>query len=682
MTTSTPWRGAAVTAAALIALSTSSALANNKTAPLWVGWDISVEGGLSFMSHTDSNVWAQDTTLNLFPFSASSNNRTVAPDIGITGKIKANLRWGTWDAGFAYRGTLAFEQKERSELRVGPTGGITFPVGTSPLTTLLPPIPIPAIGAEADTKQNSNQHVLDFVVGYNRSFTWGEARIFGGLRFAKLNVNTETTFNTVGLLRFNSERDANYWGIGPTIGTEIRYVLKRQWIIGASVQGAILFGNRTTTDNTTVAVPPLGASLTETQENGGNRTAFSLDAEVSLTYQTLGGLYFAIGYGFQGLWGVNDTRYFDTNASFASGSIVTGGTSGGAVLNHGPFVRIGLLFGGYSPRKQGAGYYANDPVSMGTKSPDDWRFDVALEGSFLFFGSNSRNVFSQDTTVGLFPFSVSQQNREIEPDYALSGGLIARYKFAKRWDAGFAYRGAFTGEEKNNSALQIDVTNGTFTFPVHPSLFNLPIIGLPIPIPGLSANAESKSTHHVVDLEAGYHMQIKWAKVRLFGGIRFAHIDNDTTAVYSAIGLINANISRDSTYWGIGPRLGTSFEVPVFNRLAVGGSVAGAVLFGNRSTDNNTNVTIPLLGVNLAQSDNNGGFRTALSLDGEINLTYRSAHGFYAQIGYMVRGMWGVNDTRYVDTFTYVSTGTINTKGSSGASQILHGPFVRLGMRF
>lgn len=666
-----------MSAAAAIALFTSPALAKN-AAPLWVGWDISMEGGLSFMSHGTENVWAQDATVNFFPFSTSSSNRTIAPDLGISGKVKANLRWGTWDAGIAYRGTLAFEQKDRSEVRVGSSPSITFPIGTAPLVATGLPFPIPAIGGEADSRQNSNQHLVDFVVGYNKSYRWGEARLFGGLRFAKLNTNTETTFNTVGLLQFRAERDANFWGIGPTLGTEIKYVLGRNWIVGAAVQGAILFGNRTTTNNQSVTIPPAGFTYSETDENGGARTAFSLDAEISLTYQSLGGLYFAIGYGFQGLWGVNDTRYFDTAASFSSGTAVTGGTSGGSVLNHGPFVRIGLLFGGYSPRKQGADYYKNDPVSMGKKNPDDWRFDVALEGSFLFLGSNSKNVFSQDTTVSFAPFGVSQQNREIEPDYALSGGLIARYRIRKKFDVGVSYRGAFSGEEKADSVLNIG--SSSFTFPVHPSLFN--VFGFGVPIPGLSANSESKTTHHVVDVEAGYHMPVWRAKVRLFAGLRFAHIENETDTTYSAVGLINANFTRDSTYWGIGPRLGGSFELPVFNRLAIGASVAGAVLFGNRSTDNNTTVSVPLVGFSTSQSDNNGGMRTALSLDGEINLTYRSAHGFYAQVGYMVRGMWGVNDTRYVDTATYVTTGNVSTQGSSGASQILHGPFVRMGMRF
>lgn len=684
MTTTARMRGVAVGAAALLALSTHQASANN-AAPLWVGWDVSLEGGLSFMSHGSKHVWAQDTTLNLIPLGVSSSNREIAPDIGITGKVKATLRWGTWDIGAAYRGTLAFEEKDRSEARIVPPLGIKVPVGTQAFFNTPIPFPIPAFGAEADTKQNSNQHVADFVVGYNKSYGWGEARVFGGLRFALLNVDTETSFSTVQLLNFNVKRDSTYWGIGPTLGAEFKYLVGRRWIAGAAVQGAVLFGNRSTDDSISVNIPPAGFSATESTSNGGMRTAFSLDAEVTLTYQSLSGMYFAIGYGFQGLWGVNDTRYVDTVASFSSGSLVTGGSSGGSVLNHGPFVRMGILFGGYSPRRQSADYYKGDAVSMGAKNPDDWRFDIALEGAFLFFGSSSRNVFSQDTTISFPPFAVSQKNREIEPDYALSGGIVARYRIRKKYDVGFAYRGAFTGDEKDHSALNVAINPGSIavTFPVHPSLFNIPIINLNVPIPGLTANSESKSKQHVVDLEAGYYMPVWRANVRLFAGLRFAYIDNDTDTLYSAIGLIDADISRDSTYWGIGPRLGGSFELPVFNRISLGGSAAGAILFGDRSTDNTTKVSIPLLGgVNITQTDNNGGMRTAFSLDAEINLTYRTAHGFYAQVGYMMRGMWGVNDTRYVDTLASFNAGTLVTGGSSGASQILHGPFLRLGMRF
>ena len=251
MTTTTKFRGAALGAAALALFAASPASAQSAT-PLWVGWDLSLEGGLSFLSHGSKNVWAQDTTISAAGVSA--NNRTVTPDIGMTGKISANLRWGTWDVGASYRGTLAFEQKERSEIRVGSPLSFTFPVGTSPLFSLLP-IPLPALGAEAETKQNSNQHAFDFVVGYNKSFGWGEARVFGGLRFAMLNVDTETTFNTLDLATFRTDRDSSYWGIGPTIGTQFKYLLGRRWVVGAMVQGAILFGDRKTKENTTLSVP-------------------------------------------------------------------------------------------------------------------------------------------------------------------------------------------------------------------------------------------------------------------------------------------------------------------------------------------------------------------------------------------------------------------------------------------
>lgn len=340
-----PHRAALLGSALVLAFSVSHPV--QAAEPFWRGWEVSLEGGPSFMSGT-RNVFSQDTTLTLPSFDASQKDREIGPKTGASGKIALRYRWGVWDAGISYRGTFSAENNEGSDLtgNVAQTGVSTsFPVYPG----LIDPgigIILSPFGFAATATSRSTTHSVDVDAGYNRTFKWGEIRLIGGLRFVRTHTSMSVRMNILDVVGFDIDRKSSYWGVGPKLGAQFTVPLGKEFDISGAVQGAILLGNRKTSESIGANLAGLGRVSTQTEENGGLRTAFSMDADIALTYRPTPYFFVSLGYGVQSLWGGMDNRHVDTLASFVNQQRVVRGTSAGVQINHGPFLRVGLRWGG------------------------------------------------------------------------------------------------------------------------------------------------------------------------------------------------------------------------------------------------------------------------------------------------------------------------------------------------
>ncbi len=352
--------------------------------PLWQGLNVSLEGAPQLLTSFPKNVFAQEITVPIPGITPLSTvDRRLAPDFGGTVKFSFENRFGPWDMGVAYRGSFSGRIEDRTGLAVTAAPiTATFPVYPG---VIIGPggIPIPIGGINGTAESSSALHAADLEIGHSTSYPWGELRVFGGARFAHYSTQLLTRYSNLGLAEFEVERNTRYWGIGPRLGVGATVPLSSNWWVHGNVAGAVLFGNRKTTENSGVT-PIVGPTLSSGQSNSGGRTAFSFDAEIALSYLMRGGWYATIGYSAQSYIGVTDSRRLDPLASLLALQQVTTGTSAGSIVNHGPFIKIGWRPGLY-----------NEPGS--SPGPHNLpRGTVAVEGRFFPLGPAHAGQRPQD----------------------------------------------------------------------------------------------------------------------------------------------------------------------------------------------------------------------------------------------------------------------------------------------
>ncbi len=421
----------------IVAAGTAAPSGSRAAEPLWVGWDISIRGGVGLVGG-DRNVFSQDTTVTMAPASTSWNNREIGVNTATELGADAVYRWGRWGFGFGYLAGIGNRNTDYSNFRVNSPTSVTFPAYPGIL-----PVPMLGDAQSATSEIRQTVQVFDAVLSRYLSQGWGELRFFGGLRFAKVDTDIESTYGFASGSSLFMKQTGGYWGVGPTAGVEATVPLGYRWRLGASLQGSLLFGHRDTDQSVNIHDPG-GATLSSTTEaNGGGRTAFGLDASVSLTYETIKGFYFSVGYGFQGMWGVVDTRYVDGVASAETGQQVTRGTSGGLLYRHGPFVRAGLRFGGSTSYAKRRG---TDPLQPFPRIKQRFSFEAGAEARLFFESPAYPGQNPQDFSVfGQFEYRI-----DFDPRTRFT--LVPFY----RWDSQDSRRTHFDLRE----ALFLNSSNG------------------------------------------------------------------------------------------------------------------------------------------------------------------------------------------------------------------------------
>ena len=172
---------------------------------------------------------------------------------------------------------------------------------------------------------------------------------------------------------------------------------------------------------------------------------------------------------------------------------------------------------------------------------------VSLEGRFNMFSSNSFDLtgFTYYANVPLDP----------SPDSGWGGSVEIGVKPA---GMDYDFVGRFTYLDSDGDAL----------YEYGPPAY-------------VFAEADAEQTLMLADFEVGRELGVG---TRLHAGLRFAHYDSDVEAYYFYSGEY-AGFVADSTFTGIGPRIGIDHSMGLTDSLSLDLSVAGAAIYGKRQGD-------------------------------------------------------------------------------------------------
>lgn len=193
-----------------------------------------------------------------------------------------------------------------------------------------------------------------------------------------------------------------------------------------------------------------------------------------------------------------------------------------------------------------------------------------------------------------------------------------------------------------------------------------------------TASADLDLEYAVTDLEVGYRVNTDSnLALRLFGGVRFASIDQDMTVRYDGVDFTNTEIVIDREFSGAGLRLGAQADLSIGSGFSLFGRAAGTLFSGSvslrqRETDNNGLDEI----ASLRQEDTRIipmlELAAGVQWDGQLNDSLR----LHVATGYTLENWFNVNDSvRFVDS----SGQGILTQNSGDLS--LEGFFLELGLR-
>jgi len=290
------------------------------------------------------------------------------------------------------------------------------------------------------------------------------------------------------------------------------------------------------------------------------------------------------------------------------------------------------------------------------EAQDDSGFYFILEGRFAISEGDETPYAEQQ---------ISFRPEFIDPEIGGGGHAGAGYRVG-RWDFGVFYSGLFVDGDEAISGTQ------------YPNRF-YPLLGYGKAVYEL-VSTEAEVTYHVLDFEAGYNMKLGQADVRLFGGFRYANLDQDVNTTFIFTGTpYSMDEKRDVDFWGAGIRLGASASANIMGSFGSTASASGTVLFGEQDTLTTQDQTLGGSSIGNTRVSRSDG-RTAGNVDGELGLTYTkdlAASSLIFILGYRAEGWFNVNNTGSTPP-------TISGKsyGTSFADQIFHGPFLRGEWRF
>ncbi len=306
--------------------------------------------------------------------------------------------------------------------------------------------------------------------------------------------------------------------------------------------------------------------------------------------------------------------------------------------------------------------------------------ELFIEGQYYWSGG-TRQIWAERGPFGAPPSSFDTQ--EIDVTDGWGGRIGVRFPVSDRWDVAAIYTGLQGAE--NKAAL------GSVTYPT----LNMHIVGSYryANYAGMSARIDNKL--HMGDFEVGYNVGLgSRAKLRVLGGVRIIGFNQNLQVAGDNVILgtfLRRTETKKSSYLGAGPRLGVSGKVRLARigsgKLFLTGGVGGAVMFGR--TENNISVQTmqPPFGPGtvLTYSDSKG--QTAYSMDARMGFAYAfPLFGVTGKIGagYSFDGFWNMVNTRGQMPISVAgfANGSQRTIGTTGGNTYLHGPYVRLTIKF
>ncbi|GAA4106301.1 Lpg1974 family pore-forming outer membrane protein [Aminobacter aganoensis] len=233
---------------------------------------------------------------------------------------------------------------------------------------------------------------------------------------------------------------------------------------------------------------------------------------------------------------------------------------------------------------------------------------------------------------GAYAFRTSSHNRQYDSADSFeartggggSGAARLGYRLADSWDvaAGFRYLEQSTGR-RNDDRFDWQFTGGRY--------WNL-------------------------DVEAGYRAQHDDWSLRPFAGLRYQTYSADFTDNVSPF------YYASSRSWGIGPRIGFDVSRPVAEQLSFFASADASVLFGKIEAERKYSGYAEF-------SDS----RTFGTVGAKAGLAWEFAPGVELGGGYQLE---------YLSAVGYKTFQDAPLEPSGRASQLIHGPFMRLSLNY
>jgi hypothetical protein len=261
-------------------------------------------------------------------------------------------------------------------------------------------------------------------------------------------------------------------------------------------------------------------------------------------------------------------------------------------------------------------------------------------------------------TSGLVPIGgVRSLNYDLQPGFRGELG----HRFENGWEAVFGYTYYHTSAEDSLTAPANQVVFPTLT---KPGLTNTALFG----------GAAAGLTYNSYDLTMGKRWMVdEHVAVRLFGGIRFATIQQDFNAFYDGLDARSATVNANSKFQGFGPVFGGETVLAGWKGFHLYARASGGLLTGQSdnpliesnsagnafyaSTSNDVRKVVPVASVGIG-----AGWQ------------YRSVS---VRVGYEITNYFGVIDQpRFTDD---VGLGKITTRQSDLS---LEGLFVQVGLKF
>jgi opacity protein-like surface antigen len=271
----------------------------------------------------------------------------------------------------------------------------------------------------------------------------------------------------------------------------------------------------------------------------------------------------------------------------------------------------------------------------------------SLEGRYVMSDGDHTNQFNRFLVFQPLATSVA-------PGGDGGGGAAALgYRFASPWDVRFAFSDNQLGE----------ATSGPSVLHFYSFLTD-------------TNQSTASADYYLLDFDAGYHLALGRTDLRLSGGLRYAHFNenyrNTFSELYGPLSVALIDYRREK-FSGLGPLIGARVHVPLGNsRFAVIGSGGGSMLFGDR-TSQETSSFLGFTSVTNLRDDNR-----VYELEGALSLAYRISECWSAELGYRVEQWWNIVDTRS----SLILLAGLNTGNHSNGNLLTHGPFVRVDFGF
>ncbi len=285
-----------------------------------------------------------------------------------------------------------------------------------------------------------------------------------------------------------------------------------------------------------------------------------------------------------------------------------------------------------------------------------WHFDLDV----LTWKLETRNSVFAITTDDS-SLSVGSGNvQSLDPGWETG----VRTRLARRTESGWLLGAAYTTFQSQDSAVATAAPGGNlWATRSHPDSFE----------EAATANASTDFNLNLFDLEMLYPKELTDSvAMELFGGLRWAHINQDFNTRYDGIDFTNGDVTKQSDMTGFGARFGAAFHWLLRDTVSVYGRGSGSVLYGRFDQQlRETNVNGADTLVDVAEEFG----RPVTAIETAVGVAWQYREWLQIRGGYELTNWMGIQDGAYFPDDSH--EGLYSTPADD---TLLHGGFLRIAV--